>query len=84
MKINKELRDQVFEIVENQLRDNNPPETKAAYDRLRKEGFDDFVTRQLIGQCLIVELFDALKFGKPYNHERYIANLKALPKEPFD
>jgi hypothetical protein len=84
MEQNEKLREQIFEIIENQLRDNDPPETKATYDRLQKEGFDDFQTRQMIGQCLAVELFDALKFGKPYNNERYIKNLKSLPKEPFD
>lgn len=84
METNEILREQIFEIIKNQLRDNDPPETKSTYDRLIKNGFDDFQTRQMIGQCLAVELFDVMKFGKPYNNERYIKNLKALPKEPFD
>ena len=84
METNEKLREQIFEIIKNQLRDNNPPETKNTYDRLIKNGFDDFQTRQMIGQCLAVELFDVIKFGKPYNNERYIKNLIALPKEPFD
>lgn len=82
MDTNEELGDQIFEIIENQLRDNDPPETKTTYDRLRKQGFDDFQTRQMIGQCLAVELYNVMKHGKPYNNERYIKNLKALPKEP--
>ncbi|MDD3789300.1 MAG: hypothetical protein PHO94_11495 [Petrimonas sp.] len=84
MKTNEILREQIFEIIKNQLRDNDPPETKDTYDRLIKNGFDDFQTRQMIGQCLAVELFNVMKFGKPYNNARYIKNLKALPKEPFD
>jgi len=84
MKTNEKLREQIFEIIKNQLRDNDPPETKTTYDRLIKQGFDNFQTRQMIGQCIAVELFDVFKFGKPYNNERYIKNLKALPKEPFD
>lgn len=84
METNDKLREQIFEIIKNQLRDNDPPETKVTFDRLRKQGFYDFQTRQLIGQCLAVELFDVMKFGKPYDNERYIKNLKALPKEPFD
>lgn len=40
--------------------------------------------RQMIGQCLAIELFDVMKFRKPYNNERYIKNLLALPKEPLD
>ncbi len=84
METNEILRKQIFAILKNQLRDNNPPETKTNYDRLRKQGYDDFQTRQMIGQCIMVEIFDVLKSGKPYNNERYIKNLSALPKEPFD
>ena len=84
METNENLREQIFEIIRNQLKKNDPPETKITYDRLLKKGFDDFQTRQMIGQCLAIELFDLFKFGKPYNNERYIKNLKALPKEPFD
>lgn len=84
MEINERLREQIFEVIENQIKSNSPPETKATFDRLRKQGFDDFQSKQLIGQCLAVELFDVLKFGKPYNNSRYIKNLLALPSEPFD
>ncbi|WP_289054745.1 hypothetical protein [Carboxylicivirga marina] len=84
MEVNEELREQIFEIVNNQLTNDDPPETKLTYDRLVNQGFDDFQTRQLIGQCLVVELFDVLKYKKPYNNERYVKSLKALPKEPFE
>ena len=84
MEKNEKVREQIFEIIKNQLRDNNPPETKTTYDRLRKQGYDDFQTKQMIGQCLAVEIFNVIKFGEPYNHERYIKNLSALPREPFD
>jgi len=84
MEINESLRNQIFEIINNQLKSNNPPEIKATFDRLQKQGFDEFQTRQMIGQCLAVELFDVIKHGKPYNNERYIKNLIKLPNEPFD
>ncbi|TVZ28101.1 hypothetical protein JM83_3201 [Gillisia sp. Hel_I_86] len=84
MKINEKLRKQIFEIINNQLRDNDPPETKKTFDRLQNKGYNEFQTRQMIGQCLAVELFDILKHGKSYNNERYVKNLIALPKEPFD
>jgi hypothetical protein len=83
METNEILREQIFDIINNQLRDNDPPETKLTFDRLQNQGYDDFQTRQLIGQCLAVELFDVLKFGKPYNNKRYVENLRALPKKPF-
>jgi hypothetical protein len=84
METNEKLREQIFEIIKNQLRDNEPPETKFTYNRLIKKGFDDMQIRQMIGQCLAVELFNVMKFKKPYNNLRYIKNLLALPKEPFD
>lgn len=83
MEINEELREQIFKIIKNQLRENDPPETKMTFDRLRKQGFDDFQINQMIGQCLAVELFDIMKFGKPYDNARYVKHLLALPRKPF-
>jgi hypothetical protein len=84
MKTNERLREQIFEIIQNQLRDNDPPETKATYDRLNKQGFSDFQTKQMIGQCVAVEFFHILKFSQPFNKDRYIKNLHGLPKDPTD
>ncbi|HHH54605.1 MAG TPA: hypothetical protein ENK91_13170 [Bacteroidetes bacterium] len=84
MEINKNLREHIFEIIRNQIRDNDPPETKETYDRLLAQGFDDFQTKQMIGQCLAIELFNIMNLGIPFNNERYIKNLKELPNEPFE
>ena len=84
MESNEKMREQIFEIVDNQLRDNNPPETKTTYNRLKKQGFDDLQTKQMIAQCIAVELFEVIKFQKPFDNERYVKNLNGLPKEPFD
>lgn len=84
METNDILREQIFEIIKNQIKNNDPPETKITHDRLIKAGYNDFQTRQMIGQCLSIELFEVIKNGKPYNNARYIKNLKKLPKEPFD
>ncbi len=84
METNELIRKQIFEIIKKQLKDNIPPETKETFERLKKGGYDDFQSKQMIGQCLAVELFDVIKHGKPYNNERYVKNLLALPKEPFE
>jgi hypothetical protein len=83
MEINVELRKQIFEIVENQIRNNDPPETKLTYNRLKELGYNDFAVKQLIGQCVAVELFDIFKSGKPFDEKRYVGNLKRLPDEPI-
>ncbi len=82
MEINEILRDQIFDIIKNQLKNNDPPETKITYERLIKSGCDDFQTKQLIGQCVAYELFEIVKSGKPFDNDRYIRHLKDLPKEP--
>jgi len=84
MEINYELQKQIFEIIKNQLELNDPPEVKITFDRLKKLKFNDHQVRQLIGQCIAVELFDILYSGKEYDNDRYIKHLKALPDEPFD
>jgi hypothetical protein len=84
MENNKVLKEQIIEVVKNQLRDNDPPETKLTYKRLIKSGYTDNEAKQLIGQCVAVELFNIFKHGKPFDEDRYIKNLNKLPKEPFD
>jgi hypothetical protein len=82
MASNEVMREQIFTIISNQIADNKPPETKITYDRLISLGYSEFVTKQLIGQCVAVEIFNVMKHGKPFDEKRYISNLKQLPKEP--
>ena len=50
MEINYELQKQIFEIIKNQLKEDNPPEVKITFDRLKKSRFDDIDINKLIGQ----------------------------------
>lgn len=82
MKTNDKLRHQIFEIIKNQIKADDPPETNLTYKRLTALGYNDFETHQLIGQCVSLELFHILKHQETFNQIRYIKNLKHLPKEP--
>ena len=73
----------IVEAVENQLDDNNPPETKQTLDRLIESGESRENAIRYITCALSVEIFGALKNKEPYNNERYINNLKALPELPW-
>ncbi len=84
MKINEVLRSQISNIIENQLTSNEPVETKKTYNRLLSLGHSNFEAKQLIGQCIIFELFDVIKHQKTFNESRYIQNLQQLPKEPSE
>lgn len=80
----KRVRDSIMAAVNEQLTNNDPLEVKQTLDRLISEGWSKKDAKSLIAQCLIVEIFDLGKYGRPYQHERYIKNLNNLPEEPFD
>ena len=82
MKVNERLRETIFEVIENQINANDPPETLLTLERLVDDGYTDFQAKQFIGQAVVIEVIDALKNKKPYNEERYVKNLRNLPKEP--
>ncbi|MCP4712350.1 MAG: hypothetical protein GY869_27325 [Planctomycetes bacterium] len=75
----KQRRKLILEVVDNQIRDHNPPETKQTLERLMVEGFSKEQAREMIGCVVVSEMFDLLKKGEVYNERRYIAALNNLP-----
>ena len=84
MKVNLRAREIIFNIIEEQIKNDDPPETSLTFSRLKKEGFDDFTIKQLIGQCVAIEVYNMMKFKMPFDKIRYLKNLGKLPKEPFE
>ncbi len=84
MEFNTELRNLIIQVVDNQLDADDPVEVKITFNRLVALGYSKFESKQLIGQCVAVEMFDVIKEQKPFNEGRYVNNLKQLPKTPFD
>jgi hypothetical protein len=82
MKINDNLRNAIFEVIDNQVRAGDPPETALTLQRLMNEGYSEFQAKQLVGHAVVVEVIDAVKNKKPYNETRYVKNLRSLPLEP--
>jgi hypothetical protein len=78
------LQRAILEVVDNQIRENDPPETQETLTRLMDEGYSETEARRLIGSVVVVEIYNVLKQGKPYNHERYVNSLNNLPELPFD
>jgi hypothetical protein len=74
----------MVEAIENQIRDNDPPETKAALKRLMKLGETRENAIRYIACALSVEFFEMLQKNNPYDAARYAANLNALPELPYD
>lgn len=81
---NRYLQQAMVEVVENQLRDLNPPETKQLYDRLKTEGFSDKETRRLIGCVVATEIFGILRNNREFDQARFAQSLSTLPDLPED
>ena len=83
-KYNKRLNSAILEVVENQIRDGDPPETQQTYARLISAGYSDKEARDLIGCVVSSEIFDILKNQKPYDRNRFVAALKRLQALPWE
>ena len=77
-------REAIIEIIENQLREETPPETKTTFDRLIAEGHSRDETMKLIGCVLSQEMFEILKHQQTFDEPRYVAALQALPELPSE
>jgi len=73
----------ILEVIENQIRGNDPPETRQTLDRLVSSGISRAEAKRLIACVLATELFDVMKSEKPYDNARYVGNLQRLPVLPW-
>jgi len=80
----KRRRRMILEVVENQIRDNDPPETRQTLRRLIKEGFSREGAVELIGAVVVNEIYNVFKQEKNFNRKRFVAALRQLPKLPYD
>lgn len=76
--VNLLLKKAIPEVVENQIRENNPSETKKTLDRLLKAGYSKDDAMKLIGRVVAVEIYKVLKNKEPFNDEKYVKALREL------
>jgi len=77
-------REAIFEAIENQIRDNNPPITRETFNRLITEGYSKIEAMKLIGFCLANEISEIMNNNQLFNEERYSQNLRNLPDLPWE
>jgi hypothetical protein len=80
---NPELGKKFLEVVRNQIRDNDPPETRQTFERLKTEGYTPDEARRLISTALTVELFHIMRDHEAYDRKRFVWNLSHLPRVPW-
>jgi hypothetical protein len=77
-----ELHAKVMGIVETQLTEGHPEETRRTFDRLQAAGFNPEHARRMIGLVVTHELVEEWVAHKPFNEVRYVENLLRLPELP--
>ncbi|MDD4569586.1 MAG: DUF1841 family protein [Tepidanaerobacteraceae bacterium] len=75
---NKYLRESLLQVIDNQLRDNNPPCTKQTFERLVKTGYPQKRAKEMIAAVLIEEMFYIMKQNRPFDEESFCKKLNAL------
>lgn len=82
--MNPVLHQAIMDIVDNQLRDNTPPETRQTLERLIADGHTPDNARRLIGCVVSTQIYDILARDQPFDETAYVAALRRLPILPWD
>ena len=78
VKHNPRLKQAILEIVANQLRDGDPPETQQTLDRLLAAGYARQTALEMIGRAVTEELWYVLHEQQPFDRARYTGALARL------
>jgi hypothetical protein len=76
--------DAIMRVVENQIRDNDPPETGQTVQRLMKSGHTEREAKKLIRGVAAVEICRIMEMKEPFRYDRYIEALHKLPQLPWE
>jgi hypothetical protein len=76
---NPALTDAILAVVDQQLRDQRPPETRRTCERLVARGYAPEDARRLIGNVVAQDIFAVMQRGEVYHEQRSSAALHGLP-----
>lgn len=81
---NLRLKKLILEVVENQLRDNDPPVTRESYDKLIAAGYSVHEAKEKIGAVVIEEIYNVMKENQSYDEKRYAQALENMVQQCID
>jgi len=76
--VNPHLKAAIMEVVENQIRDGDPPETRQTLERLLAAGYSRTQAVEMIGSALVEEIWAIMHEKKPFDRARFTALLEQL------
>ncbi len=75
---NPRLKALILEVVENQIRASDPPETRQTFERLLAAGYSRKQAVEMIGSALVEEIWGMLHERKVFDRARFAALLEQL------
>ena len=75
---NPHLKAAILEVVENQIRNGDPPETQQTLARLLAAGYSRKQAIEMIGSAVVEEIWAILHERKPFDRSRFAALLEQL------
>ena len=70
------LKRTIMEVVDNQLKANDPPCTRDTYEKLLNAGYSKSEAKDKIGAVVLTEIYDILKEGQSFDEKNLRTVLK--------
>ena len=83
-KVNRRAGELIIQAIKNQIRRNDPPETKETFDRLRSEGHPKEEVYRMLGCVMTSEIYEVMKHERVFDRDLYVQQLRALPRLPWE
>ena len=75
---NPYLKATLLEVVDNQLNDNDPPETRETLNRLIADGYSEEKAKERIAGVLVMHIYDVMHDSKQFDSEKYKRDLSKM------
>ena len=75
---NPYLKATLLEVVDNQLNDNNPLETRETLNRLIAAGYSETKAKECIASVILMHIYDIMHDSKKFDEKKYIRDLAEL------
>lgn len=72
----------LMEMVNRQIAENDPPETRETFERLQSEGCSPEHARRMIGLVLALEMTRGMLQRNTFDERAFVENLRRLPEIP--
>ena len=81
---NKKIKKLILEVVDNQLKRNDPPCTREALEQLLSAGYTQKEAKEKIGAVVLEEIYDILKEGREFDEQEYAMALEDMVEQCID